>query len=210
VGQGPGGKAVGELLERAYRDFDSEDPAGIVPRLLEARAALVALPAGRWTTAKRADLDEVIAACLGLYLEAVADSFAAVPGGWRRSTSRRPTGRRGGAPEEGDDPVAGVDVPWEQELDGHHAFKKQIEVTLPAYLADSQPYWLRERGTLGMFRVDDPALIGLPENPPRLTASFALEAAGTPIALERPVVFKRPTRCWGAVPAVRGDPAGSP
>jgi hypothetical protein len=39
--------------------------------------------------------------------------------------------------------------------------------------------------------VDDPALIGSPENPPALSASFSLDVAGTPIAFVRPVVFKR-------------------
>jgi len=41
----------GDLLERAYRDFRPEERRPIVPTLLEARALLAKLPAGRWTTA---------------------------------------------------------------------------------------------------------------------------------------------------------------
>jgi hypothetical protein len=38
--------------------------------------------------------------------------------------------------------------------------------TLPAATPLSTPYWLREDGTPGRFRVDDAALIGRPDNPP--------------------------------------------
>jgi len=188
----PGGQAVGEILERAYREFAPETPAGIVPRLIEARARLVALPPGRWTNTKLADLDQVIAACLGLYLEAAADVYAAAPGETVKinleAVNRSPLAVR---LRKVSIAAAGSDSAWEQDLDGRQSFKKTIEVTLPADLQSSQPYWLREKGTLGMFRVDDAALIGLPENPPALSASFALEVAGTPIAFERPVVYKR-------------------
>ncbi len=191
-GRVPGGKAVGDILERAYREFAPENPAAIVPRLLEARAKLTALPPGRWTNAKRADLDQVLTACLGLYLEAAAETVAAAPGDTvkidleaaNRSSVTVRLKRVSIA-------TAGSETPWDQDLDGRQSFKKTIEVTLPPGLQDSQPYWLRERGSLGMFRVDDPTLIGLPENPPALSASFAIEVAGTLIAFERPVVHKR-------------------
>ncbi|MGH9798683.1 MAG: PIG-L family deacetylase, partial [Candidatus Polarisedimenticolia bacterium] len=75
-----GGSAIGTLLERAYGAFDPEEPSGVVPAFLEARAKIAALPAGRWRTAKLEALERTIAACLGLYLEAAAEGAAAVPG----------------------------------------------------------------------------------------------------------------------------------
>ncbi|MCI0583332.1 MAG: PIG-L family deacetylase, partial [Chloroflexi bacterium] len=191
-GRIPGGTVVGDVLDRAYSEFVPEDPAGVVPRLLEARAHLTSLPPGRWTSAKLADLDRVIAACLGLYLEAASDAYAATPGDVVKinleAANRSPVAVR---LRKVAIAAAGADIPWEEDLDGRQSRKKTIEVTLPSDIQDSQPYWLREKGTLGTFRVDDPALNGLPENPPALAASFALEVAGTPIAFERPVVFKR-------------------
>ncbi len=188
----PGGKVVGDILDRAYREFSPEDPAGIVPRLLEARAHLTALPRGRWTDTKQADLDQVIAACLGLYLEAASDAYAVTSGDAVKinleAANRSPVAVR--LRKVTIAPAVG-DIPWEEALDGRQSYKKTIEVTLPSGLQDSQPYWLREKGTLGTFRVDDPALIGLPENPPALAVLFALEVAGTPIVFEKPVVFKR-------------------
>ena len=42
----------------------------------------------------------------------------------------------------------------------------------------SQPYWLREDHTTGMFRVDDPNLIGRPENPPAFPVDQTFEVGG--------------------------------
>ena len=47
--------------------------------------------------------------------------------------------------------------------------------TLPAGTPLSQPYWLREEATPGMFRVDDPSLIGRPENPRPFPVEYVFE-----------------------------------
>src|SRR6185503_16300990 len=75
-----GGAAIGGILDRAYRSFNPENPSLSVPLLLEAREKLRALPAGRWKSVKQADLDQAIASCLGLYIEAASAAPSAVPG----------------------------------------------------------------------------------------------------------------------------------
>ena len=187
----PGGRKVGEILARATRTFDAENPSAVVPTLLEARRAIRALPVSRWAIVKLVDIDQVIAACLGLYLEAAAENVSAVPGDTIKinleAANRSPVAvllKRVTVA------AAGSDVAWDQALNSRESFKKTIEVALPAGLTDSQPYWLRERGTIGMFKVADTALIGRPENPPALAVAFDLLVDGTPFTIERPVVHK--------------------
>ncbi|HKQ98607.1 MAG TPA: PIG-L family deacetylase [Candidatus Polarisedimenticolia bacterium] len=237
-GRVPGGKPVGELLERAYRDYRPEEPSAIVPTLLEARAKLRALPAGRWTTAKSADLDRLIAACLGLYLEASAETPTAAPGDalkinleavnrsrvavtMKRVAVGAPggaaaSGAAGGAAAGGAASAPFATDAWEQPLELRQGAKKALDTKLPESLVPSQPYWLREKGALGIFRVDDPALIGLPENPPALVAQFDLDVAGTPFTIARPVVHKwtdpargERYRPFEVVPVVAVEIAGS-
>jgi hypothetical protein len=187
----PGGRKVGEILARASRNFDPENPSAVVPTLLEARRAIKALPASRWTIVKLVDIDQVIAACLGLYLEAAAENVSAVSGDTIKinleAANRSPVAM---LLKRVTVAAAGSDVAWDQALNSRESFKKTIEVALPAGLTDSQPYWLRERGTIGMFQVADTALIGRPENPPVLTVVFDLDLDGTPFTVERPVVYK--------------------
>jgi LmbE family N-acetylglucosaminyl deacetylase len=190
-GRVPGGKSVGAILERANKEFDPENPARVVPVLLEARKKIQSLPAGRWKETKLGDLDRTIAACLGLYLEASAGSPWSVPGGKLKieleAANRSPAAVRLVRVAV---PAAGFEETWTQDLKAREAIKKPIEIVLPENLPDSQPYWLRDKGTLGMFRVDDPDLIGLPENRPTLGVRLALEVDGVPFDVERPVVHK--------------------
>jgi LmbE family N-acetylglucosaminyl deacetylase len=69
----PGGAKIGELLSRAAREFAPAHPELTVPLLLEARPLIVALPKNVWSARKLHDLDEAIALCGGLWVDAEAD-----------------------------------------------------------------------------------------------------------------------------------------
>ena len=214
-GRVAGGRPVGALIEKAYREFLPEEPAAIVPTLLEARAKLAALPAGRWTTTKKGELDRVIAACLGLFLEASAELPGAAPGETvkidleaanrsgiavaikgARVASGAPAAAGPGTPTmgatsaSGGAPAALASTAWDEPLNARQSIKKTVDVPLPETMSPSAPYWLRARPKQGVFTVEDPAFIGMPENPPALTAAFDLDIAGTPVSFERAVAYK--------------------
>jgi hypothetical protein len=54
---------------------------------------------------------------------------------------------------------------------------------LPTATPPSQPYWLRKVGTAGMFHVDDPSLIGRPENPPAFPVEYVFEIGGQTLVI---------------------------
>jgi hypothetical protein len=55
--------------------------------------------------------------------------------------------------------------------------------TVPATTPLTQPYWLREEGTAGMFRVADAQLIGRPENPPAFPIEHVFEIGGQTLVI---------------------------
>ncbi len=75
---------VASLLREARLGFRPEHPAGILRQLLKARRALGALApklqAEPLVRTKTAELDELIRACAGLWVEAIADRQSAAPG----------------------------------------------------------------------------------------------------------------------------------
>ena len=64
------------------------------------------------------------------------------------------------------------------DLTADQSVSRDSMETLPADTPLTQPYWLREEGTPGMFRVDDPNLIGRPENPPVFPVEQVFEVGG--------------------------------
>jgi len=191
--------AIGDLADDLIAKFNSQDLSANVPALLEIKKQLAAAPADPIIDEKRALLDHIIAECLGLDVETTVPQAEIVPGETiqlhQRVTSHSAV------------PVKWVDVRY-PAIDPHDVRSVAIVLnesqpatnesteTLPAATPVSQPYWLAEQGTPGMFRVDDAKLIGRPENPPVFPVQYDFEVGGqTLVVADEPV-------------AIAGDSAG--
>ena len=178
----PGGAAVGAKITEAIATFRPADPAASVPALLQVRQALAQLPENPWVVEKRVALDQVIAASLGLHIEAVAAWPSASPG---QTLSLQLEAIN---PSNVDVkfraltfPASGETISVAAALPANQSFKKTVTAKLPDTLPYSQPYWLRQPGTIGRFDVADQTLIGLPENPPAFPVDVMLEIDGQEI-----------------------------
>jgi LmbE family N-acetylglucosaminyl deacetylase len=192
-----GGEKIGLLLKGAEDSFDPRDPSAVVPTLAKAYALLGGTDP--LLARKRHDIADVIRACLGVWVEAVASEPSAAPGASvkvaamilnrspRAATLESVSVTYAGGPGAG-----GALVPNEP-------LRREVTLTLPEDAVTTQPFWLRERPGKGLFTVTDPSLIGLPENPPALVARFMVRVDGVAIPFETSVVFRRTDPVKGEV-----------
>ncbi len=175
----PGGAALIPLIDDAMAKLNAADPAASVPALLAIRTKLAVLPTDALVADKRRDLDRIIQTCLGLTFETTLPQAEVVPGEKLDLSFN--------VMVEGSVPVRWVAVRCpslkterkiEKNVSGYSSFASLPGYRLPAATAPSQPYWLRREGTPGMFRVDEPALIGRPENPPAFPVEYIFEVGG--------------------------------
>ena len=172
--------------------FNPRTPATSVPALLRLRAVLtegINIDGSDPTLGeKRRHLDRIIAACLGLHTEARVPSAEVAPG--EAITVRLGLIVRS-APS--DLPIRWVSsaflhsaqaVPTGLTLAANRAAEATADSTVPTDAALTTPYWLREDGTAGMFRVDDPALIGRPESPPAFPVQHTLDIGGQTVVFD--------------------------
>ena len=200
----PGGAKVGELLRAAERDFNPDRPAALLPKLLEAHAAMAGLGDDPLVETKRRELLEVVRSCAGLWIEAVAATPTATPGA-RVSVNVSALNRsdaaitlesvevHSGADAEtaaarGTHGTNGADAPRTLEL--NRTVTVTSMVVLPADAPLGQPYWLREPMRHGSFEVSPATLIGTPENASTLTARVALTIAGRRVVYDAPVSYR--------------------
>ncbi len=177
----PGGAPVERLVGAAVTQFDLANPSQSVPALLEIRKVVAGLGSDPLVVEKRALLDRIILDCAAVTAKTTLASSEVVPGERLVMTSsfrlgshvpvtlveiRSPEGTVGNG-----QPVTetGSVVNWDK--------------VLPPNTPLTQPYWLRKGGTPGMFRVDDPSLIGLPENPPAFPITYVFGIGGQQIHL---------------------------
>jgi LmbE family N-acetylglucosaminyl deacetylase len=186
-----GGAPIGQLLAEIEAEFDPFQPQASVPKLLEARNLITAIRDQHWRTIKLQEIDEVIYACLGLYLEVIATERTVTPGqevvleveAVNRSPREVLLRDIIYHPMERDSVIS-------QQLLPNEKLTFSTVFPVPADFAYTSPYWLEEEGTLGMYRVDDQEVRGLPETPRKIAATFVLEVDGTTLRYRKEVVYK--------------------
>jgi len=183
-GRVPGGAEIGRLTDEIIAQFNPQNPATSVPALLTLRSRLAVLPTDSVVAEKRRQLDHILQGCLGLYVETVIPLAEAVPGEMLRMHHTAMV--RADFPVHWTAvryPAGGDELGTTADLKPNQGVTHESLRMLPTTTTFTQPYWLREEGTVGMFRVDDPSLIGRPENPPAFPVQFVFEVGGQTLVI---------------------------
>lgn len=185
----PGGADLIPLLDDVIAKFDATDPATTVPALLAIRTKLAALPTDPLVADKRHDLDRVILSCLGLTCETTLPQAEVIPG--EKLSLQHEVTLSANLPVRWVAvryPSAKAELKVHADLKSGETAQRNNDRVLPSSTPLSQPYWLRRAGTAGMFRVDETALIGEPQNPPAFPVEFVFETGGqTLVVADEPV-----------------------
>jgi LmbE family N-acetylglucosaminyl deacetylase len=184
-----GGGAIGAEARAIEDGLAGRGPAGSVPALLALRARLAAVPDGMLVLEKRAELDRILADCLGLGVTTRSAQEEIVPG---ETVTLVHSVRVASAvpvrwvsvryPSMGRDLVVGVDL-----AGGNSSRSASRELPRSALL--SQPYWLKGEETAGMFRVDDASMIGRPESPAPIPVDYVFEVGGQELVIRDEALY---------------------
>jgi hypothetical protein len=186
-----GGKPIGVLVEKIMKAYSFREPAASIPDLVRVYAMIDELKSSHWKSIKKEEIKEIIAACSGLYLEAVANNSSTTANASNKL--RIEAINRSNANLK----LSKIDIlPINKSKEAvvplafneRHVF--EMEFDIPADIAETSPYWLRKQGSLGMYQVSDDAFIGMPETPRALKVEFTVEVEGVKIQVLRDVVYK--------------------
>jgi len=209
----PGGAAIGKMVDEVIRKYDASNPSASVAGLLAVRTA-IPKPLGNvinpttkfWADEKKAEIDKLIQACLGLYIEASAQQSNTTTADklkvkWQLlNRSKMPvtlnfaryfdandtTGKAQLTNDVGKvDPI----IKPGESVGQEDSFTLTTKQPIPI----SQPYWLQSVGTTGMYKIPKQSLVGLAENPPAVRLEFYIsfdEQDKNVIAFSVPVQYK--------------------
>ncbi|MFL6598125.1 MAG: PIG-L family deacetylase [Chthoniobacterales bacterium] len=172
-------ESVAAQISQIISKFNPADPAASVPDLLKLRQTMSGIQDESWIAEKKPQLDKIIAACLGLHVEASAATETFTPG--QTATIKIEAINRSNIPvtlQEARFPNTGDSKKIDAALPSNELVTKDLSCRIPDDAPYSQPYWLRKPRALGTFAVADQKLIGLPENPPALPVEVVLQVSG--------------------------------
>jgi LmbE family N-acetylglucosaminyl deacetylase len=196
----PGGAPVGQIVAEASRTFDPANPGRTVPLLLKAET-LVASLNDPLVALKRHELNETIALCTGLWLDAASDKYAVTPGGSLKFDATALSREHLAVQVKSVDIVGISPATTKDKFGGVLPFNEPqvyaLTTTIPEHEALSQPYWLVAPKQGDTYTVPNQLDIGLPENPPLFEAHFHLRIESEDVEIVRPVAYRYIERAQG-------------
>ncbi|MGI4974255.1 MAG: PIG-L family deacetylase [Janthinobacterium lividum] len=213
----PGGAGVGKMVDEVLRKYDAANPSASVAGLLKIHSQLQsAASKDFWHLEKVVQVEMLLQACLGLHIEASVPAAAVATGQTAEVTVE--------AVNQGPVPATvrqvwaegfGRDTLVAKELRAGQTLRLALRLPISKLVPPSQPYWLREPGTIGMYSVpaelivaqadlavrkkskpetwltiDRQHLIGRPENPLSPNVTLELTVQGTSFYLTVPVQYR--------------------
>ena len=186
-----GGKAIGDILYQVEKDFDFKAPSAIIPQLVKAYQLIQQLENNHWKVVKTKEIQEIIAAASGLYLEAVATEANTTKGS-EITLKVEVINRSANAMTLQSIKIAAVNINDVSEKILKNNIRNNFEFkgSIPTNFDFTNPYWLTNKGTLGMYNVSDQKLIGKPETDHKIKALFTVTIDGVSIPFSKDVVYK--------------------
>ena len=184
-----GGVAIGKVLNPLLDSFNFQDPSTIVPQLVEAYRLLKDTKQGHWRSIKLKELEELIVACSGVFLEAVANKESINPmGAYTLKVEAINRGANKITLSKITTASGLILSSKEIVLLSNEKENLELEVTSQNKVP-STAYWLKSKGTLGMYSAPKD-LIGLPQTPAAEQISFTLNIDNTALQILKDVVYK--------------------
>ncbi|MCO4821366.1 MAG: PIG-L family deacetylase [Flavobacteriaceae bacterium] len=186
-----GGQAIGDILYNIEHNFNFINPSVHLNDLMKAYALLQNIEDDHWKTIKTAELKAIIEACSGLYLEA-SSSTPTISNGNAVALNLEVLNRSALGIKLVSYKTSTQSTSTLKEISLAENTKYNFEepLNIPSKLKYTAPYWLEEKGSLGMYKVNDAALIGLPETPRAVSVDFNLLIDNAPITITKEVVYR--------------------
>lgn len=206
---GDDGKISAEI-GTVLKSFDDNHPEKSVPKLVQLYAQVQTLKDDYWKKQKSEELKKLIAACSGLFFEAVSNEATYAIGDNLTGKANIIT--------RNNYPVKLVSVENVAEKNPAETGFNQLQSLSFSLKADklTEPYWLAETRAKGAFTVKNQLDIGYPENPDRPKLGFVFSFDGKEISYTVPVRYKFVDPVRGEVyepveilPPVTINPAGA-
>jgi LmbE family N-acetylglucosaminyl deacetylase len=184
------GKAIGEILEKVEKNFNFQNPSVHLKDLTQAYLLIQKIKDDYWRNQKSEQIKNIILACSGLYLEAVSSSEN-VTKSEKFDLNFEATNRSNANITLKEISFLGKKVVKNEILLNNKAVRfKEDNITVPADTDYSNPYWLKEQKTKGMFVVQNQNLRNLPQTENNYPVTFVLDVEGTTIDFTKNITYK--------------------
>ncbi|MEO6902599.1 MAG: PIG-L family deacetylase [Bacteroidia bacterium] len=190
-----GAEKIGQLITNCIKNFNPLLPEKSIPELIIVYKKIQTLDESntltkQWKLKKTADLETLLTACAGLWMEANTDDYIGIPGENVKINAQIVKRNNVDVKLNNISYLHQTDTSLTLSLKTNEFVSFKHTAKLASTLSYSNPYWLREPHTVGLYKVNDPLLIGQPENKSMTSVVFDINIQGLPLKIQRDLVYK--------------------
>jgi len=188
----PEGLEIQKLLKPIQENFNFNDPATHLKDLLAAYQLIQKINDPFWKEQKTEQIKTIIADVSGLHMAFLSPQAYSNPGEKMEAVVALVARNAKGISVQNISLKGAIklDEFSPKDLDQNQKYSQSILMKLPEDSPYSNPYWLNEPATLGMYKVTDLTLIGKAESPASVTIKLGLDFEGSIIDYELPLVYR--------------------
>jgi LmbE family N-acetylglucosaminyl deacetylase len=186
-----GGAAIKLLVEKVISEYDFKSPEKSIPLLINVYQSISNISDEHWKRIKLQECKELIKACFGLFLE--AKSNIQVASRAENLIIDVEAVKRLNHPltiEKVYSDFFKIDTIIQSDLTPNQKLFFSFKTKIPETANFTTPYWLRKKGSLGTYEVENPEWIGKPETPEEANITFLLKYEDIEIPLVQKVIYK--------------------
>lgn len=185
--------AQGTKIETAIltieKSFNPSHPEEIVPLLVELYKQIQQLPNGNWKAKKQLEVQQLIAQCSGLFLDAFTNQPFAVQTD-SITVNIAVNNRLGATISLKNISIDDWSITPSTTLDKNKNYSYSHTITVPLTKKITQPFWLREKMGDGRFNIPDQQMIGVPDIEPAYNCTVTIQYNGTDITYTQAVKYR--------------------
>ncbi len=195
-----GGEIIQKKVTQLIEEYNFKNPQESIPLLIEVYQNIQKLKDSHWKSIKSKEVTSLITACAGLYLEAISNTAIATKN--NTITLNIEAINRSKTPIKlekitvlSNNKSLKIGLP----LHNNKNFTKNLSFSINKNFESTNPYWLNESGSIGMYAVSKTSQIGAPLTKTNHYVRFLLSIQGTQVSIDKPIVYKKNNRVKGEV-----------
>jgi len=177
-------------IQSLISGYDPFHPEATIPKLVEIHSMINKIDDAFWKEIKGRELEDILIQCAGVFADFTAADHAVSPGQVVPTTfsfifrqanmvnllSMKATGI--------------VDSVKFKNIFKNKIYEEKVDLTIPAGISSSNPYWLEKPHAAGVFVFNDVLLTGTPESKPTISSTVTFSINGIRITRNYPLIYK--------------------
>ena len=185
------GNEIHTLIQKTINEFDDDNPPASVENLFLIYDRISNLKDDYWKKVKLKEVKEIIRSCAGIWIEAISDNeFVSVGDTLKVKASIVNRSYLDFILNKIDLSFLNNQKQFSDNLKRGEIKSYNYNLYIPNNTLISQPYWLKENHSVGMFTINNQELIGLPEEKSQLNCEFVAGYKNQSISFSLPIYYR--------------------